>query len=58
MNDNTAHIGAFGSFTALLASGVSTIEQIDLWMRVATSFVGLLVGLITLVYIFRKNKKL
>lgn len=58
MNDHTPQVGAFGSITALLASAASTIEHVDLWLRVATSFIGLIVGVITLVYMVRKNRKL
>jgi hypothetical protein len=56
MHDHTPQIGAFGSITAIGASMVATLEHVDLWLRVMTSGIGLIVGLLTLIYMARKLK--
>ena len=56
MTDHAPQIGVFGSVTAIAASLVSTLEHVDLWARVLTNGVGLLVGIATLVYMVRKLK--
>lgn len=57
MHDHAPQIGAIGSITAIGASMLSTLEHVDLWLRVATSGCGLLVGILTLIYMARKLKK-
>ena len=56
-HDHTATIGFLGSATALGSGLVSTLEHLDLWFRVGTSFFGCLVGLVTLIYMIRKLKR-
>ena len=56
-HDHTATIGFLGSATALGSGLVSTLEHLDLWFRVGTSFFGLCVGIVTLIYMVRKLKR-
>jgi len=57
MTDHASQIGALGSMTAIGASLISTLEHVDLWLRVATSGVGLLAGILTLIYMAGKLRK-
>ena len=57
MPDHAPQIGALGSMTAIGASLISTLEHVDLWLRVATSGVGLLAGILTLIYMAGKLRK-
>ena len=57
MHDHAPQIGAIGSMTAIGASLISTLEHVDLWLRVATSGVGLLAGILTLIYMAGKLRK-
>ena len=57
MHDNVPQIGAAGSITAIGASLLSTLEHVDLWLRVATSGIGLLVGILTLIYMAIKIRR-
>lgn len=57
MTDHAPQIGALGSMTAIGASLISTLEHVDLWLRVATSGVGLLAGILTLIYMAGKLRK-
>lgn len=49
--------GAFGAGAALLGFVVSTLQQVELELRVASLIVGLVVGLLTVVKLIRDLRK-
>ena len=57
MHDHTPIIGFSGSFAAIASGMISTLEHLDTWFRVGTSFFGLCVGALTLIYMVRRLKK-
>jgi hypothetical protein len=46
--------GMVGTFTPIAAVAASTLEQIEVWLRIGGLIVGLIVGLISLYHQLKK----
>jgi hypothetical protein len=58
IEDHSAQLlkGSVGMSATLGSVGVSTIQEVELWLRISSLCVGILVGLLTAWSIFKKNK--
>jgi hypothetical protein len=48
--------GSVGITATMGSVGVSTIQEVEVWLRISSLCVGILVGLLTAWSIFKKNK--
>lgn len=58
MNDNTTATGIFGTITSLSGVLVSMLPHIETGLRIGGAFVGLIAGVLTCVYMWKKIGKL
>lgn len=58
LEDHSAQLikGSVGMSATLGSVGVSTIQEVELWLRITSLCIGIIVGLLTAWSIFRKNK--
>jgi len=58
LEDHSAQLikGSVGMSATLGSVGVSTIQEIELWLRISSLCIGIIVGLLTTWSIIRKNK--
>lgn len=56
--DHSAQLikGSVGMSATLGSVGVSTIQEIELWLRISSLCIGIIVGLLTAWSIFKKNR--
>jgi flagellar motor component MotA len=58
MNDNTAATGIFGTVTSISGVLVSMLPHIETGLRIGGAFVGLIAGVLTCVYMWKKIGRL
>ena len=58
LEDHSAQLikGSVGMSATLGSVGVSTIQEVELWLRISSLCIGIIVGLLTAWSIFKKNK--
>ena len=58
---STVERGAIGTFTSIGSAAVSMVSEVEVYLRVAGLYVGLLVGVVTLLSVYhdlrRKQKE-
>ena len=58
MNDNTTITGIIGTTTSVSGIMVSLMPQIEMGLRLGGLFVSLIAGVLTIIYMYQKIKKL
>jgi hypothetical protein len=58
MNDNTTITGIIGTTTSVSGIMVSLMPQIEMGLRLGGLFVSLIAGVLTIIYMYKKIKKL
>lgn len=46
-----------GALPAMIGSGLTFLQNIEIWLRISGAFVGLIIGLLTLYSMIKKMRK-